>query len=145
MIGLYDLVADRLRANCPSLLQVEVGAEGVKAIEMLALGGDVTALVAPISDEARPVSTGTFHIVQTENETFAVVMALVFPGGFPQFETARQEIKTALRGWMPDELALPIEYVGGATLLYDLKREGGRWLHRLRFRAVSQATYGVST
>lgn len=144
MIGLYDLVVDRLRDDCPSLLQVETGAEGVKAIEMLALGGDVTALVSPMSDEARPVPAGTFHMVQSETETFAVVMALVFPGGFPQFETARDQIKTALRGWMPEGLALPIEYVGGATLQYDLKREGGRWLHRLRFRAVSQVTYGVS-
>lgn len=143
MSSFYDLVVQRLRDNCPSLLQVESGPNAAAVVEMFALNAAVTALVTPLSDEAISPKAATLRVTQTEVETFGVTMAMVAPSGFEQFVTARDEIKTAMRGWQAPGLAMPIEYAGGRQQQYDIKRDGGRWLHLLRFRAVSQSTYEV--
>ena len=146
MIGLYDLVAARLGdpARCPNLIQVTTTPRASAAVEMLALNADVTALVGPLSDEANPVQGGSMRVGQVENELFGVTMAMLAPAGVEQFELAREQIKTALRGWMPEGAATPIAYVAGATLSYDLKKDGGRWLHLLRFRVSTVVTYEAS-
>jgi hypothetical protein len=141
MLGLYDAIAAKLAADAPSLLQVVTGQQSVEAVEMLALGPDVTALVHPISDRADPLKTAAMIVSQRVTERFGVTMCLVFPGGFPQFETAREEIKTALRGWAPAGASLPVEYAGGRTLQYELGQDGGRWLHLLEFSVPAQETY----
>ena len=91
-------------------------------------------------DDATPVATTGLRVRQLENWVFGVTMAMVFPGGFTQFETARTEIKRALRGWTPEGAAGPVQYAGGTLLEYSAK-EGGRWLHLLRFRVPVQETY----
>ncbi len=143
MIGLYDAAAARLAdpARCPAILQALTGIDPDQAIEMLALSADVTALVSPMSDEAVPVREAAFKVSQMEVWTFGVTMALVFPGGFSQFEPARDQIKAALRGWVPAGAASPVEYAGGRTVEYRIDKDGGRWLHLLRFRVAVQETY----
>ena len=143
MDGLYDAVAARLAdpARCPSILQVATGMDARAALETLALGADVTALVSPLSDEARPINEAGFLVTEVDDEVFGVTMALVFPGGFPQFEAARREIKAALRCWTPPGASTPVTYAGGSTLQYSVNQDGGRWLHLLRFRVQSQETY----
>ena len=143
MIGFYDLVAARLQdpARCPALLQVATGMKPEEAVEMLALGPDVTALVTPLSEEAFPVTGTGFAVTQVEGHLFGVTMALTFPGGFPQFEVARAQIKAALRGWLPAGVAEAVEYRGGAQLQYSAGQDGGRWLYLLRFRVTFQETY----
>ena len=141
MLGLYDAIVAKLRADAPSLLQIEAGQQSVEVVEMLALGPEVTALVHPISDRADPVRSAALIVSQRVTERFGVTMCLVFPGGFPQFETAREEIKTALRGWGPEGASMPVEYAGGRTLQYELGQDGGRWLHLLEFTVPAQETY----
>lgn len=138
MIGLYTAIADRLRVNCPALLQVETGMDALAALDMLALGKDVTALITPISDDADPIKESGFLVSQRETWLFGVTMALVFPGGFSEFEPARDQVKATLRGWLPEGAATPIQYAGGRTLQYSASQDGGRWLHLLRFRLTVQ-------
>jgi len=143
MLGLYTDVAARLAdpARCPAILQVEVGMNADAAAEMIALGADVSALVHPLSDTATPVREAGFRVTQPGVEIFGVTLALVAPGGFEQFEPARDQVKAALRGWLPAGGSMPVEYAGGQTLQYSLGKDGGRWLHLLRFRATTQDTY----
>lgn len=134
MIGLYDNVATRLQdGRCPALLQVGTGTDAEQALEMMALGPDVTALVHPLSDVADPIRESGFIVGQRTVERFGVTLGLVFPGGFPQFEEAREQVKAALRGWTPPNCATPVEYSAGRTLSYTAAKEGGRWLHLLTF------------
>lgn len=145
MIGFYDLARDRLTARCPSLVQVATGIDAQVAAEMLALGAAVTALVTPLSDEATPIREAGLRVSQNETHVFGVTLAMVFPAGFAEFEVARKEIKDALRGWLAPGLGKAVEYAGGKTLTYDLRADGGRWLHLLRFRFSLPTTYEVST
>ena len=142
MIGLYDAVKAKLDADCPSLVQVVTGQQSIEVVEMLALGAEVTALVHPISDVADRIRSATMIVSQGVVERFGVTMCLVFPGGFPQWEQAREEIKAALRGWAPAGASMPCEYAGGRTLAYELGEDGGRWLHLLEFTVPTQETYG---
>lgn len=143
MIGFFEAAASRLTALAPALLRVE-HAQSDKAIETFALAQDVTALVHPLSDQAQPVNIGGLVVSQSEVWTFGVTMALVFPAGFEQWATARAEIKAALRGWTwDDQLATPVEYVGGQTTEYSLSEGSGRWLSVLRFRTSILETYGL--
>lgn len=143
MIGFYDAVAARLAdpARCPAVLQAQTAIDAEQAVEMLALGADVTALVSPLSDEAAMIREAAFKVSQMEVWTFGVTMALVYPGGFSQFETAKLQIKNALRGWVFPAAASPVQYAGGRTLEYRIEGDGGRWLHLLRFRVAVQETY----
>lgn len=145
MNGLFDAVVTRLSdtSRCPALLQVTSGMDAQAAAETLALAADVTALVTPLSDEAAPVNHAAMMVTQVEEHTFGVTMAMVFPGGFPQFETARDQIKAALRGWTPAGAQSAVQYAGGTTLQYSVNQDGGRWLHLLRFRVRVHETYGA--
>jgi hypothetical protein len=147
MIGFYDTVAARLADTdrCPAVLQVATGMDAKAAAETLALGADVTALVTPLSDDAAPVNHAAMAVTQVEEWIFGVTMALVFPGGFPQFEAAKEQIKAALRGWTPDGAASAVQYAGGQTLQYSVGEDGGRWLHLLRFRVRVHVTYGAQS
>lgn len=142
MIGMFDAAAARLAdpARCPAILQAVTAMDAEAALEMLALSADVTAIVSPLSDEAAPVATTGLRVRQLETWTFGVTMAMVFPGGFAQFEPACREIKAALRGWKPEGASGAVQYAGGTLLEYSAK-EGGRWLHLLRFRVTVQETY----
>jgi hypothetical protein len=143
MIGFFEDAALRLQALAPALLRVE-HAQSDKAMDAFALSHDVTALVHPLSDQALPVNNAGLVVSQSEVWTFGVTMALVFPGGFEQWATARAQIKTALRGWSwEDRLATPVEYAGGQTTEYTLGEDGGRWLSVLRFRTSILETYGL--
>lgn len=141
MIGFFDLVAERLRAHCPSLLQVETGMSADELVEMLGLGADVTALVTPLSDRASPVRSAGMMVSQEEVWRFGVTLVLVFPGGFAQFDPAYAEVKATLRGWAPPEASMPVEYAGSRVLQYSAAKEGGRWMHLLEFTVPTQATY----
>lgn len=142
MIGMFDAAAARLAdpVRCPAVLQATTAMDVEAALEMLALSADVTAIVSPLSDDAVPVTTTGLKVTQKEVWTFGVTMALVFPGGFAQFEPALVEIKDALTGWTPQGAAGPVQYAGGTLLEYSAK-EGGRWLHLLRFRVSVHRTY----
>ena len=146
MIGLFDAITARLadQARCPAVLQVAVSMDAEATVETLALGADATAIVAPLSDEAYPVNHAAMMVTQVEDWTFGVTMALVFPGGFAQFEPARDQIKRALRGWTPEGAQSAVQYAGGTLLEYAAK-DGGRWLHLLRFRVRVHETYGAQT
>ncbi|PHY20814.1 hypothetical protein [Caulobacter sp. BP25] len=146
MIGFYAAAAARLAdpVRCPAVLQVAPAMDAEATVETLALAADVTAIVSPLSDEAYPVSQAALMVTQVEDWTFGVTMAMVFPGGFAQFEPARDQIKAALRGWIPDGAAGPVQYAGGTLLEYAAK-DGGRWLHLLRFRVRVHETYGAQS
>jgi len=146
MIGFYDAAVARLADpdRCPAVLQAAVAMDADAVIETLALGMDVSAIVSPLSDDATPIRSAGLRVTQVETWTFGVTMALVFPGGFPQWETARQQIKAALRGWTPEGAAKPVEYAGGTLLEYRAEA-GGRWLHLLRFRVDVHETYGAQS
>jgi hypothetical protein len=146
MIGLYDAVAQRLAdpVRCSAVLQVETAMDAEATAETLALAADVTAIVSPLSDEAYPVNHAAMMVTQVEEWTFGVTMAMVFPGGFAQFEPARDQIKAALRGWTPEGAASAVQYAGGTLLEYAAK-DGGRWLHLLRFRVRVQQSYGAQS
>lgn len=142
MEGFFEGAKDRLVRLAPSLLQVETGMSP-DAADVFALNHTVSALVHPLSDMVDPIAEACMMVTQREVWTFGVTMALVFPGGFPEWVKARAEIKAALRGWTgPDGLlATPVEYAGGQTTQYSINQEGGRWLHVLRFRASLLETY----
>lgn len=146
MIGFFDAVTARLAdpARCPAVLQATTAMDAEETIKSLALGADVTAIVSPLSDDARPIGSAGLRVTQTEIWTFGVTMALVFPGGFSQWEPAKDQIKGALRGWTPAQNAGPVEYAGGTLLEYAAK-EGGRWLHLLRFHVPVYETYGAQS
>lgn len=140
MIGFLDQVVARLMANCPRVLQA-IPAPDAEAIAQMELSAHaVTAVVTPLSDTAIPPGEAGFRVSQTTVERFAVVLALAFPGGFPEFEPARDEIKAALRGWLLPEAATPVLYTGGRLIDFDPK-DGGRWLHSLEFSLTHQDTY----
>lgn len=142
MEGFFEGAKARLERFAPSLLQVETGMSP-DAVDVFALSHLVSALVHPLSDQADPINEASLMVTQREIWTFGVTMALVFPGGFPEFVKARAEIKASLRGWAgPDGmLATPVEYAGGQTTQYSINADGGRWLHVLRFRASLLETY----
>lgn len=146
MIGFFDAVAARLADpdRCPAILQAVTSMDAEATVESLALGMDVTAIVSPLSDEAAPVATTGLRVTQAETWIFGVTMALVFPGGFPQFEPARAQAIDALIGWRPDGAAWPVQYAGGTLLEYRAE-DGGRWLHLLRFRVGVERTYGAQS
>lgn len=142
MIGFFDAARDRLRSLAPALLQVETATDATAALETMALSQLVTALVHPLSDQAAPVGEAALLVSQLEVWTFGVTLALVYPGGFPEFELARDQVKAALRGWnWESQLATPVEYAGGQVLQYQLGVDGGRWLHLLRFRCSILESY----
>jgi hypothetical protein len=141
MQGLFDNVAARIRANCTAILQTEVAPDAVAAVEMMTLAADVTALVCDISDSAVPVRSASLMVSQEETTLFGVLLALVFPGGFPEYEAARDQVKATIRGWRPPGASKPCEYAGGRTLQYELGADGGRWLRLLQFRVTEQAFY----
>lgn len=143
MEGLYDAAAARIAANCPSVIQTATGLKPAEVVELLALDADVTALVCPLSDSASPVREAAMIVSQKETHVFGVTMALVAPGGLPQFETARTEIKNCLRGWCPEGSSEPVTYAGGALLDYDVSENGGRLLWLLRFAVPTQPSYEV--
>lgn len=143
MEGLYDAAAARISANCPSVIQTATGLKPAEVVELLALGADVTALVCPLSDSADPVREAGLAVSQRELHVFGVTMALVAPGGLPQFETARTEIKSCLCGWSPAGASMPVTYAGGALLDYDVSENGGRLLWLLRFAVPTLQDYEV--
>lgn len=146
MIGFFDAAAARLAdpIRCPAILQTAVAMDAEATIETLALSADVTAIVSPLSDQAYPVNHAAMMVTQVQDWTFGITMALVFPGGFSQWEPAREQILDVLCGWMPEGAASPVEYAGGTLLEYAAK-DGGRWLHLLRFRVRVQKTYGAQS
>ncbi|WP_304280634.1 hypothetical protein [Caulobacter segnis] len=146
MIGFFDAVVARLADpnRCPAVVQAAVAMDAERTIETLALGADVSAIVSPLSDEATPIRSAGLRVSQVETWIFGVTMALVFPGGFAQWDVARVQIKAALCGWTPEGAARPVEYAGGTLLEYRAE-EGGRWLHLLRFRVDVQETYGAQS
>ncbi|MFN3513458.1 MAG: hypothetical protein ACK41C_10455 [Phenylobacterium sp.] len=141
MQGLYEAVAERIRERCPLILQVTTAMNAMETVEQMALGEDVSALVSPLSDVADPVKEASMFVSQRVTWTFGVTLALVFPAGFPEFEPACHEVKAALRGWAPAGASMPVQYRGGNLLAYTAERDGGRWLHLLRFSVPSQETY----
>jgi hypothetical protein len=142
MIGFLDATAARLAPRAPSLLQV-ASSMGRDAVESMTLSHEVSALVYPLSDTAEKIKQSGLMISQGEEFLFGVLLALTFPGGVPQFETARAETKAALRGWLWDgELATPVAYAGGALVHYSAV-QGGKLLWLLRFTCSFRDTYEV--
>lgn len=140
MLGLYDAAVARIQERCPSVLQAQTGLKAAETAELLALDAEVTAIVAPLSDAADPIDEAGFMVSQRVVHLFGVTLALVFPGGIPQFETARAEINAALRGWSPEGASMPVAYAGGNLLDYSLGVDGGRLLWLLRYRVETQDT-----
>lgn len=141
MIGLYQDAAERIRANCPAVLQVETGMDAAELIESLAIGPDVTALITPLGDDADLVREASMKVSQRETWEFGVTLVLTFPGGFAQFEPARDQIKATLRGWSPAGSSTPVQYVRSRLLQYSAGQDGGRWMHLFTFRVTTQQTY----
>lgn len=144
-MSLYDDIAARLNPDrCPAVLQAVSGIDGEKAMELIALAAvAVSAVVVHLSEAASPVRESGFQVSQADTVTFGVLLGLVFPGGYPEFEAACAQIKAALAGWTPDGMARPVYYAGGATLRYDLSKDGGRWLYLLRFTTRRQNLIGA--
>lgn len=141
MQGLMDAVAARIAVNCPAVLQVQTGQDAGEVVEMLAIGPDVTALVHPVADSADPVAEASQMVTQRVVHRFGVMLCLTFPGGFAEFETARDQVKATVRGWTPAGGAMPCQYAGGRTVEYSAGADGGRWLHQLEFSVPTQEDY----
>lgn len=142
MQGLYQAIADRITANCPAVLQAETGMSAAELVEQLAIGPDVTALVTPLGDRADPVGSAGMMVSQRETWRIGVTLVLTFPGGFSQFEPARDQIKATLRGWSPEGSSMPVQYAGSRLLQYSAGQDGGRWMHLFEFSVPTQETYG---
>jgi hypothetical protein len=145
MNDLYADVAARIVANCPAVLQVTTGARPEELVEMLAIGPDVAALVHPISTVADPVREAGMMVAQREVWRFGVSLALTFPGGFAQFEPARDQVKATLRGWMAPGASMPVEFAAQRTLEFDAGEHGGRWLEMLEFTVPTVVSYEVQS
>jgi len=141
MIGLYDAVAARITANCSNVSQAVSGMSPSELVETMAIGPDVSVMVTPISDRADPIREALSKVSQQETWRFAVTLVLTFPGGFAQFEPARDQIKATLRGWSPAGSSTPVQYVGSRLLEYSAGADGGRWMHLFEFSVTTQETY----
>ncbi|MFN3523934.1 MAG: hypothetical protein ACK4YQ_16940 [Phenylobacterium sp.] len=142
MDDFFDVVAQRITSRCDLVGHAETGMNAQAAFDMLAMSpAQVTALVAPLADQATPVREAAMWVSQAEVWRFGVTMGMAYPAGFALFMPARRQIKAALRGWGPDWAAMPVEYAGGRLLQYALNRDGGRWLWLLEFRLALQETY----
>jgi hypothetical protein len=139
----FKLTAERLEQRAKSLAQVTTAIDAGAVLEQMATGADVSAIVHPLSDTAAPVAEGSLKVRQLETWLFGVTLVLTFPGGFEQFETARDEAKEALAGWLPDGMSKAVEYVGGATLSYSASL-GGRWIWLQRYRCTFKNSYEVT-
>ncbi|MFD3263333.1 phage tail terminator protein [Phenylobacterium ferrooxidans] len=142
MQGLYDASAERLRASCPSILQVATGMDASQLVETLAIGPDVSVLLTPLGDRAHPVRDAGLIVTQGETWRMGATLVLTFPGGFAQFEAARDEMKGALRGWQPPGAVSTFEYAGSRLLQYSAGQDGGRWMTLFEFTFDTQETYG---
>lgn len=141
MQGLYEAAAQRIRVNCPAVLQVETGMSAPELVETLAIGPDVTVLITPLGDRADPVREAAMMVSQGETWRIGCTLVLTFPGGFSQFEPARDQMKAALRGWSPAGSSTPVQYAGSRLLQYSAGQDGGRWMHLFEFTLTTQATY----
>lgn len=142
MLTLFDEAKAHLVANCPTLLRVETGMS-VDAVEVFAVSpADVTALICPLHEIASPVRDAAMMVSQQITWRFGVVLTLGFPGGFPEFMTARLAIVDALRGWSPTGADMPVTYAGGKTLIYDVSDAGGSWRYLLEFSVPERTSYG---
>ncbi len=129
MIGLYQDIATRLTDRCPAILQAVAGVSAREVVEALTIGPDVTAIVAPMGDRADPVYSGSLKVT------------LTFPGGFSEYEPARDQMKACLRGWSPEGSSMPLQYAGSQLLQYSASEDGGRWMTLFEFTVTTQATY----
>jgi hypothetical protein len=141
MEGLYEATAQRLRDRCPALLQVATGMDANELVETLAIGPDVTVLITPLGDRADPVGEAGLIVSQREVWRLGATLVLTFPGGFSQFEPARDQMKAALRGWSPVGSSMPMQYAGSRLLQYSASQDGGRWMTLFEFNVPTQATY----
>jgi len=80
-------------------------------------------------------------VSQQETWRIGVTLVLTFPGGFPQFEPARDQIKGTLRGWTPAGASKPVQYAGSRLLQYSAGQDGGRWMHLFEFTVTTQESY----
>lgn len=141
MIGLYQNIATRLTDRCPAILQAVAGVSAREVVEALTIGPDVTAIVAPIGDRAEPVYSGSLKVTQVETWRVGVTLVLTFPGGFSEYESARDQMKACLRGWSPEGSSMPLQYAGSQLLQYSASEDGGRWMTLFEFTVTTQATY----
>lgn len=140
MSGLFDILAARL-AECPSVGEARPATVAAEAEDM-SLGPVATVLVVPAAERWNPVREAGMLVSTGGRFGFSCVVALTFPGGFPEWEAVRTEIRAVLLGWTPPwaEACGPIEASGGRLLAYSAEA-GGRWIHAFDFNLPVQATY----
>ena len=140
MSGLFAILAQRV-GQCPSVGQAIPATIAAEA-ETMTLGPIATVLVVPAAERWNPVREAGMMVSTGGRFSFSCVVALTFPGGLPEWEAVRTEIRAALLGWTPpwSEAAGPIEASGGRLLAYSAAADG-RWLHAFDFNLPVQATY----
>lgn len=115
-----EWVIERLREHAPLLMRVS-GAAGL-AQAATDLKQPPAAYVLPIFERPGDSRTGTMTVSQQNTVRFAVVIAVKnlrdARGENAQMDllVVREEIMTALHGWLPDPDFDPIEYGGGRLL-----------------------------
>ncbi|CAN5610000.1 hypothetical protein BH10PSE5_BH10PSE5_01240 [soil metagenome] len=144
MLGLYENSALRLRdpARCPAILQVATGMDANQVVETLAIGPDVSVLITPLGERAHPVRDAGLIVTQVTTWRMGCTLVLTFPGGFEQYEPARDQMKAALRGWQPPGAVSTFEFTGSRLLQYSASQDGGRWMTLFEFAVDTQETYG---
>lgn len=145
MAGLFEILAERVRTLCPSVGVAQAATVSAEAEDM-PLGPVPTVLVVPAAERWNPVREAGMRVSTNGRFAFSCVLALTNPGGFPEWEACRAEVRAALLGWTPDwpEAAGAIEASGARLLAYSADA-GGRWIHAFDFSFQTQATYEHQT
>ncbi|MCW5723444.1 MAG: hypothetical protein KIS81_00635 [Maricaulaceae bacterium] len=146
MSGLYEAVAARITAECPAAAQARAATAAAEA-DAEVLGPAPSVLVVPAAERYQPVREAGLHVSQRGSIGFSCVVALTFPGGYPQWTAIRGELIATLAGWTPPDSgfetelpAAPVEYAGARLLSYAAEL-GGRWLHAFDFTLPVQRSY----
>lgn len=140
MSGLFDILAERV-GQCASV-GLAVPATVAAEAETMSLGPVATVLIVPAAERWNPVREAGMKVSASGRFSFSCVVALTFPGGFPEWEAVRTEIRSTLLGWTPPwaEAVGPIEASGGRLLAYSAEADG-RWIHAFDFNLPVQASY----
>lgn len=143
MSDLFQAIADHLAGALTAASEVRAATSALEA-DSLVLGPTPTVLVVPSAERWTPPREAGLRVTVTGRLGFSCVVALTFPGGFPEWSAVREQLRAALLGWTPEhaEVAGPVE-AAGARLLEFTPAEGGRWLHAFDFILPAQATYGI--
>lgn len=141
MSDLYIETATRITAECPAVGFARAATTAAQAEDEV-LGEVATVLVVPAAERWDPVREAGMFVSQAGRVGLSCVVGLAGVDVHAQWSQVRQELLTALRGWIPadPDAAGPLEYAGARLLAYSAEA-GGRWLHSFDFNLPVRASY----